>query len=248
MPDPVFSWSAPVYSDGTFTTAARISLPVGSSPIPGDVTEYIMRDRWMQLRRNFTPTALNTLHPEFKVANNWARDFYLVAETDREDAGNGLVVWDRIWAALPATHYEHETFVYNFIGFAGAYGVNAQTATGRDRKAKPVLSKLEFKYYLHDSTLQANSDPKYKTVGEIPLVAETRYYEAGFTTLETDYLKDSPPYATATVPSKTTYESWITDCATNKFGSQYVIAAETSRLSRWMGNLWQRVTRYVLAE
>jgi hypothetical protein len=249
MPTPTFTWGTPSYRDGVFSTAARVSLPVLSSPIPGVVTEYVLTERWQQYRRDFTPLAINTLHPEYKVANSWERDFFLVSEGPRQDMGGGVVQWDRTYAAVPAQHSEFEAFVYNFIGYCGTWGINVETATGRERFQRAVMSKVVHDYFKVDMTLGSDAAPIYKLPGNIPMNVEQQYYESGFATLSTDYLKDTPPFTTASSPSRTTYEGYVSDATTNKWAATTgLIVAETSKLSRWMGDIWLRTTRYVLAQ
>jgi len=241
MPTPTFTWGTPVYHDGDPTTAARIGLPVLSSPIPGVAAEYVLTEKWMVYRRNFTPLALNTLHPEFKTANSWERDFFLVSESPRQDAGGGLVTWERTYAAVPAQHVDYETFVYQFPGYMGFLANPATLLTdtpgsfpvGREPFSDSVTSRIVTDYYL------CASGQAYTTPGAIPTVPRLKYY---YTTAdqEAKYLADNPPYAVQSTPSRATYSGYVTG------GTEIVV--EDSKLDRWMGNIYQRRTRYAVAK
>ena len=111
------------------------------------------------------------------------------------------------------------------------------------------MSKVVHDYFRCDPTLGADAAPVYILPGNIPMVDELKFYESGFATLTTDYVKNTPPYATASVPSKTTYEGYVSDAGTNKWAATTgLISAEPSKLTRWMGHIWLRTSRYVLAQ
>lgn len=243
MPTPTYNWGTPDYTDSALSTAARTGLPVLSSPIPGVATEYLLSEKWMQARKNFSPLALNTIHPEFKVANNYERDFFLVEETERQDAGTGLVTWDKLYAAVPVMHDEFETASYNFIGFYGAYGINTYSVTGRERFTESVMSRVRHTYYL------VGSGQTYTTPGAIPVVDAQRYWANATFYLPTDFLGDLAIIGIDTSPTRTAYNAMVADAVTNKWSATTgQIVAEGSRLSRWHGNIWKTETRYVLAK
>lgn len=210
--------------DGDFTVATACSAARKSFPIPGDNTSFIVEQDFMQFFANFTPLALNTAHPTFTNA-------YLVEETPLQDLGGGVARWTRRYATIPATRDEYETFAYHFIGFYGVWGINVTTVTGRDRFTKTVVSRLKHEYFL------CATGQTYETPDLIPIIPAQAYE---FNGIATDYLGDSPPFSVASDPSRTEYEAWIAA------GTE--IVAEDSRVSRWLGNIYERVTRYVVAQ
>lgn len=232
-------WPAPVYTDGDFTVATPCSLPVLSSPIPGLNEENVLRQDFMQLRKNFSPLALNTAHPSSGATPDFSA-WKLVEEGERQDMGCGVVRWTRTYAKKPSSHTEFETYGYNYIGFYGAFGINTTSATGRQRFSFVARSKVVYDYYLIAAT-----GGDYTAVTDIPIIDATLYLVQAGSVLYTDYLADSPPFATATSPDRTTYEGWMTTDAGT--ASSFSIVAETSQLTRWMGNIWQRRTRYIKA-
>jgi len=81
--------------------------------------------------------------------------------------------------------------------------------------------------------------------------------------VETDYLRDVnvsfPALLPATLPSRTQYVTWMATALADGFDSAPAsinesdvaiggqLVAEESRLSRWLGNIWLRQVRFVLA-
>lgn len=224
-----------LWTDGTFTTEAMIGAPRYSCAIPGVATANVLKVDYMVFAANYTPLAINTDYGS-------STGFRCVGDSELQDIGGGVCKFTRTFAKVPATWTDYEEYSYSFIGLAGAYGVNAETATGRERFTETVLSKVVYDYWIADGSSQTqNGDTAtITTAANIPTVARTKYYEAGYATLETDYLKDSPPYATATVPSRTTYEGYVS-------GGTYVLVPEGSLITRYMGQIWQRKTRYIKA-
>jgi hypothetical protein len=144
-----------------------------------------------------------------------------------------MVKWTRKWCTKPGTHDDYENYAYNFIGFYGRWGIGEISASGRDRFTKVVLSRIANIYYVI-----AASGGDYTAASGIPNIDVQRYVVNG-TIMEMDYLADAPPFTTATNPSRTTYEGWVSG------GTE--IVAEESNVHRWMGPIWVRRTRYVVA-
>ena len=232
------SWPAPTFKDASTvaaTTAARCGIPALSCPIAGVTTEYVLKEPWMQLLTDystFAPLSINSAHPEYT-------GFYLVEETPRVDQGGGFVRWERVYAKIPSQHIEYESYAYSFIGYYGVWGINVTVTTGRDRKTRVVPCKVVYDYFL------CNGSGGTPTPGDISITQETKYYASAGSAIEVDYLADSPPFASATSPSRTTYQGYIS--ADDATASSFSIVAEASQISRWMGNIWQRRTKYVKA-
>ncbi|HOP99105.1 MAG TPA: hypothetical protein PLK78_16935 [Verrucomicrobiota bacterium] len=215
--------------DGDFTVATACSAARKSFPFPGDNTSFIVEQDFMQFFANFTPLALSTPHPTFT-------DAYLVEETPLQDLGGGVARWTRRYAQIPATRNEYEAFAYQFVGYIGiTWGINVPTFPGRHRFTKTVVSRLKHEYFL------CATGQTYETPDLIPIIPAQAYK---FNDLVVDYLWDSSgPHAVAVAPSEPSraeYEAWVAAGAE--------IVAEDSRISRWLGNIYERVTRYVVAQ
>lgn len=217
--------------DGNFTVATACGAARKSFPIPGDNTSFIVEQEFMQLFANFTPLALNTAHPTFTTA-------YLVQESPLQDLGGGVAKWTRTYATIPAQRNEYEMFAYQYIGIYGyvlAQGGSVTTEVdGRERFTESSLSRVQHDYFL------CASGQDYETPADIPVNAAQAYYQSADSTLVTDYLTDSPPFTTASSPTLTAYLALVSG------GDE--IVAEESRLTRWMGNIYERTTRYVIAK
>lgn len=218
------------WADGTYTAAYAVEKVRGSSPIPGVATEYVWTQRFWIYQANFAALALNTAHADDS-------NFKLVAESERSPLGGGVVEWTRTYAKVPAQHLEAEVAAYNFIGYWGTFGVNATAATGRPKVSRAVACKVQNDYFLVDGVT-------YVKPTDIPIIASTRYYQPPYPNQDVDYLGDAPPLILASVPSRSSYDGWI---ASDAGGDNWHIVMEASRLSRWMGNIWRRETRYIKA-
>lgn len=249
-------WPDVDYVDGDFTVPAATGLPVFSSPIASTTAEYTFTQEWMQFRKNFSPEPMGSGHPSSGSGQDFS-DFKLVAEGPRQDIGGGVVKWSRTYAKPPATHDEFEMYSYSFIGFLGVFLVGNQStqtnATGRARQAITVLSRVQHDYFL------TGAGQTYLTPSSIPSIKAQVYLgytnEAQTTSLPTDYIADASASLFGSNPSRTTYETWIANAAANLWSSGVTpsgtnpgqMVAEDSRISRWMGPIFLRQTRYVLA-
>lgn len=219
-----------LWTDGDWTTAQAVSGCNFECPIPGVNVAYVLKQDFVIAEASWSPLALGTAHGTYAT-------FKLASEGPIQDIGGGKVKWTRTYAKKPSDHTDYESYNYNFIGFAGSEGINVETQTGRARFTQTVTSKIVSAYY------EVGTSPA--TPADIAIIAATKYIEAGTTDQMTDYLKDSPPYATATSPSRSTYEGYIsTDAGT---GSSFSLVAEPSSVSLWMGNIYVRRTRYIKA-
>ena len=228
--------------------AAACSLPVLSSPIPATSAEYVLLQDFMQLRANFAATALNTAHPSAGLTPDFSA-FVLVEEGERRDVGNGLVRWTRKYALAPEAWDYSESYAYTFIGFQGlianysGFGggtFNPVVATGRIPQSWVVSSRVHNEYFL------VGAGQTYASSAAIPVVKRQQYLSpvsGALAPCPVDYIWDAITGGTdvaATTPDRTTYEGWMTA------GTE--IVSEDSRLTRWLGNIWLRQTRYVVAQ
>ena len=213
--------------DGNYEVAEAVSGLTFIAPLPHTSENLVLRQDFMQHQDDFEALELNTPHPDFT-------DFRLVEEGDKQNLGGGVLRWTRTYAKKPESWSETGgNTIYAFIGFDGTFGggVNVTVVSGRPRTSKVVPVRIQRDYFL------VGFDGDYDTSEDIPTIAEQKYYydtEA----FAVDYLSDSPPYVTATTPSTTNYIAMI--------GDEIVI--ERSTVARWMGNIFVRETRYVVAE
>lgn len=224
-----------ILEDGNFVTATVHGAARLSAPLPHTNTDYLLEQDYQQNFDNFSPLALNTSHDTLPT-------YKLVEETPLQDVGCGVAQWIRRYAKVPDAHDEFETYGYNFIGIWGTFTPGVAIITGRDRFTKIVQSRLANIYYL------IGTGGTYATAGLIPIIPAQLYYYGANPLLNLDYLTDSPPFAVASNPSRAQYQTLVnaavSDVWTTTNGQ---IVAQESSISRWMGNIWRRTTRYVLA-
>jgi hypothetical protein len=244
--------------DGSYSTAFATSKAIFSNPIPRDKNPYILKQEFIQAAASFAPLALNTPHPV-------STSFVLAEESERQTAGGNLVKWTRTYVKIPASWDDWDRHLYNFIGFMGDYvsegGQLVTAITGRDRRQKNVMSRIVHDYFLVDPTTGTTAGPgtlaaPYDSPGSIPATSALRYYYPTNANLDIDFIADSPPLTSASSPSRTAYDTWCANAISKVWTSTVApggafpaqIQAEDSVLSQWMGNVWVRQTRYVLAQ
>lgn len=221
------------------TAASAISSAIFSAPIVGVKTRYVLTQRFMQPIANFTALDMNTAHPAYT-------DYLIVEESPQEDIGGGLCTWERKYMKKPDQHIEFSSMVYNYIGFVD--GVVYNTSTGnttgrpfRDRFNRSVVCKTVFDYFIVPTD--------YSTIAEIPITEETRYKRIGLIeSVYTDFLLPAsslPGIPTRTTPTVEGYLLLVAADAASQ--ASYSIVAEASNLTRWMGQIFVRQTRYVKA-
>jgi hypothetical protein len=251
--------------------AQKVSVPKFACPFDGDSNAYVLTQEWESLAENFTPLALNTAHPDYPT-------YLLVKEGPLQDIGNACVRWTRTYALLPNSRADASSMSYNFIGFYGYYGTATvftanKALLGRARFQRTVSCRIQFDYFLISSGNiyqmvggVLTSIATGSTIEFIPVIGEQLYYSqsgqyvAGtwtpdYTTgsqsdqnygLATDSILDQTTWnsifttVVPTVPSRATYQGWINNSTE--------IVAEGSSISRWMGNMYSRVTKYVVAQ
>ncbi len=224
--------AAPTYTDGVWTTALAVSLPVFSAPIPALENRLVLTQEWEIALASYAALTLNTAHPDYAT-------FYLVSEGPHTDLGAGLVRWTRTYAAVPPTHDEFQSYIYNFIGFLGAYVVYNGTTNilqnGRERFSRRVTARITNEFFL------VGSGQTYTSAALIPVISGQSYYAGSINAYyNADYLWDGGSGVAATVPTRSDYQTMIAT------GEELV--AEDSTLTRWMGNIWKRETVRILAQ
>lgn len=219
-------------TDGTFTTATLHGAYRQSFPIPGDITAIVVEQDFQIAYGSFAALALNTPHATIATA-------YLVGESPLADLGGGIVQWTRIYATKPATRSEPGTFSCRFPGYLGIGNppynqYYAADPVGRDPQVLTVPSRIEYKY-----ALIAASGGDYTTAAAFYAAqGQTAQVYSVSTNAEArvDYLFDGSPTST---PTLTAYKALV--------AAETEIVAEDSRLTRYMGNIYQIETSYVAA-
>ena len=259
---------APIYVSNDFTVAAAVNKPEFSMPFEGVNTNYLMTQDFMMFLANFSALPLNTAHPEYPA-------FLLVNEGPQKDMGGGVIKWTRTYALLPAPRNDFTSLAYSFIGFYGATASLAAAATfpviGRARPTLTVACRVQYDYFLwvdsntiKDST-GANvftGTPGTATPDNIPVIFGQRYYTPKGTVpvpgsfiptypagslndilfgTPVDFIYDPSDFGgfIPTIPSRTQYNTLV--------ANQTEIVAEDSTTSRWHGNMYQRVSKYIVA-
>jgi hypothetical protein len=106
--------------DGDYATAP---VPIGpllvERPIPNDQSAFVIRQKYHQIRSNYTRPSTSAAGPVFETLNS-----YLVDESPLSDTGVGEIVeWTRAWANVPGTRTEAAAVSKNYqqlFTFGGA--------------------------------------------------------------------------------------------------------------------------------
>jgi hypothetical protein len=190
-------------------------------------------------------------------------DAILVEEGPLQDIGGGLVRLKRTFAIIPPSNNMPETYSYQFPGI----NYSGDATTGRQPFTWIVSSRIHREYFLYDPYgaaaglgLAVWPDGNLLTAdtGMNPdglILQEQRYYANqdnavadSFFMGQGDFLQDADPSVPSpgTNPSSIQYQLWVDGTSTSN-GLPAEIVAETSVLEKWMGNIYCRKTRFVVA-
>lgn len=221
-----------IIEDGGWTSAQTDRASKLSAPIPAINSDYVLEQDYVCNRDNFSPLALNTAHPDLPT-------YKLVSESPLQDVGCGAVKWTRTYAQVPASWSEPAgNIAYTFIGqlpYQFVFTPSSISKSGRLPYSKVVPVRLQRDYFL------VGTGGSYATAELIPLIAEQTYKQLDLISglpIVSDFVFDSPPYALASIPTLTAYLALV--------GSE--IVTQASNVTRWMGNIFCRETRYIIAE
>jgi hypothetical protein len=81
-------------------------------PIEDEVSAVVVRQRFSQLRANFSKQAVGTGGPSIAGIGS----LYLINEESFADVGGGSMEWDCVWATIPNDYTEYVTVTKNFQG------------------------------------------------------------------------------------------------------------------------------------
>lgn len=246
--------STNLINDGGFEIAKPHGPVRLSAPFDGVTTDYVLEQDWVQFNSVFAPLPLSTPHPDYSA-------YLLVKESPLQPVGVlDAVKWVRTYAQVPATRSEPTTAPYRFIGFTGYVSAIGGTITnnvpGRKPFTQSVNCRIQYDYFLSTtpSTIPVmRAQAYYFRIGTItgsgPYTWTATYTLGSAQDIAqgspTDYILDTTgTYAVSNsivpcVPSRTAYMALIAA------GTE--IAIEDSQLSRWMGNIFVRSTKYTVA-
>ena len=263
MSTPTLLYRADDRSTARAVSAARYFFPIPpiedeSAPGAGDQCYGIEQD-FEIAQTSFKALAKNTVHPVDTTC-------FLQDEAVTSDKGAQVLRWTRRYYRVPRSWDDWENISYTFPAFPGYLVLpsGATTPIGRGPQTPPngVKCRVHYDYFM------VGTGQTYQTEGDIPDIAEQTYVGAANPTFRQD-----PPLVAdnigglggtlvgtslylQTVPDKTTYSAWVANAAANGWAAgrvgttdanpgQIVISCKPQRV---MGNLWARVTKYVLAQ
>ena len=231
----------------------------------------VLEQEFMVAQNSYRPMPLNT---PYNVA--WSLGFWntfpsgypaasigslvLVDEGELRDCGGGISRLKRRWASLPPTRCEPEQFAATFVGLDTSGGGGT---VSRQPFTQNVQSRLQYDYFIFDE-LDILSTPLF-TGGGWRLNSVTGMYPEGIIIPAMQYFQSSS-IATAygvyignqtttlfddvtapSLPSASESLNWAVGLTTSN-GKPAEICAEASSFSRWMGNIFERRTRFILAQ
>lgn len=188
----------------------------------GDADHVVFTQGYMQRWPNYAPPTLND------PATIETESVYCVGDEGLSDAGTGLVAFDRLWANVPATHYDYETTSVTYPGWYEE----------REPYAQTTQAQIQYEYFL------VGTGETYETPDEIPVTAETRVTDTAgkdvFILSGDVYLNDGGGVLDDTTPTLTAYKALVS-------GGTYAIVID-SRVEQYLGGIWIRITRRVKAK
>jgi hypothetical protein len=282
--------------DGTFSLESNDGPLVFEQPFEGDVTSLIARQRVWRDSTFYVKRLLNAAHPTWTT-------FYLVEETNPVHIGGGIFQYDRIWANIPASRTESETYPallpgisqqssgspvniasvstfgtfrigtvspHGFIQhdpvsvlyavFDATVGLNVNKQVERTVLAVPSSTTMDVAAITEPSTITWQSVwPRSAGRGPITRVVNSwvqfDYFlpgvSAGIAKVDDIAIFNKPlilgedgnetdTYGTDTKPTAAQYRAQI--------AAKALVVAEPSSTRRWRGNIYERSTRFILAQ
>lgn len=237
-------------------------VPLGSGyniqPFSANQTAIILEQEFMVAEAYHVPLPLNTPYdPAFAIG--WQNTYvdlascFLVEEGPLHDMGGGLVKFRRRYANLPPTRNVMESYVFTFPSLQNV--TNTRVAY-----QAIVPSRVQYDFYVYDY-LDLLSLPLF-TAGGHRLNAATGLQPPGLLLDQIKYYQDADALAnhspqpeisaltTDTIPvydpiptgADSDYNTWIT----NKW--EMVAEASSFGPGPWLGNIYCRKTRFVVAQ
>jgi len=187
------------------------------------------------------------------------RSTYLIEEGELQDIGGGLAKIRRRWASLPATRCEPEQYASTFPALDSTSGVSRPSIT------RNAMSRIQYDYFIFDDAnvlaiplFDINTNPNGQRLN-----LTTGFYPAGIIIQPFQAFDATAPVTSGglfigspveslddvggSVPAAQDYIDWATGGGSTG-GLPAEICVESSTMTRWMGNIFERRTRFVLAQ
>jgi len=237
-------------------------IPVGTFPNlqPFNITQSaaIIEMKMVVAMMFYNPLLLNTrLDPALFTQNDFVtnynannvvalNNFYLVSEDQFEEISAGIFTFRRVYASIPPTRNIPSQIGYKFPGFGDDPVRLAYT--------QPVNCRIQHDYYIYDPSNITGLAPYsagglrletldlgsyFNTDGNPYLNLREQLYRVGSPYTETNSLSDEAGDETITVPTLSQYIAW--------YGNVEIVA-EGSVLNPYMGNIYERITKFILAQ
>jgi len=218
---------------------------------------YGFRQDYQQAASSFAAVALNTVSPDDATA-------FLQNETELADMGAGMVQWTRTYCQVPPAWDDWENVSYTFPQYPGYIRLSSSSPPAANQQGRDpytpvngVTCRVRRDYFMVGTGLT------YATEGAIPVISVQTFHGllnpnfytsptqvtpvGGIVIGNTQYLES--------VPNRTVWDGWVANAAASGWAcgrvgtadanpGQIVISCKPERL---LGNIWARVTRYVLA-
>lgn len=260
--DSVFSDLDILYLDYSQNPPQYIRVPLGTfpnlQPWSSNQRTIVIEQDFMVAMEAYYPLPLNTPYDNFwsigwtgQLSNGQPTESLseaiLVEIGDLEDMGQGIIKVKLRFATLPPTRNEIEQFCYNFVGLSN----------GRQNFNANVNSRLQYDYFVFDdfdildSLLFPLGARLNSTTGLYPIdliLQPQKYYApvadavANAIFLPSDAaLSDSPNggVTPGSLPTSSDYVGWYK-------ADPPELIAEGSTMRRWLGNIFERRTRFVI--
>lgn len=234
-------------------------IPLGSGaniqPFKANQTAIILEQEFVVAQQFFFPLALNTPY-NGAWSVGWGNDYvnlatcFLVEEGQLEPIGGGLSRFVRKYANLPPNRNEYESFTYTFPGVDYGGGIVRQW------KPWTVDSRVQHDYYLMDQLNLQTGIPLFPSghrlnaaTGMQPpglILPEMRYFAPDANAVVNNIML-SPPGALAadTTPTNADYSLWAFN-TNDSLRAELVV--ESTKFNRFLGNIFERVTRFAVAQ
>lgn len=235
-------------------------------PIPQiEDLAYGLEQDFEQLSSNFIPPLLNSPHPTDGTC-------FLQSVSGGSDKGAYITQWTGKYYQVPPGWDDWENVSYTFPSFPGYLqlpsGVLNPIGRGPYTPPNGVVCRVHHDYFM------VGPGRTYTDASKIPIVPVQSYVGK----LNSTFFNDPPmvvPVGNITVgsseflesvPNQGVYQGWVTNAAAQQWAAGYdngsglwqvpgqagvVLPGQiviSCKLQRVMGNLWDRVTRYVLPQ
>jgi hypothetical protein len=233
--------------------AARFfPLPNRSRAVAGDEV-YGIKQRFQQDIASFDALQLNT--PLDTDSNA-----LLVAEGQQMDIGGNVVEWERTYMRVPATWSDYDVIQYLFPGYPGYAAPPGPGLTNSRNPYSPlggVRCRIQYDYFVFTpdtfplTGVKDSAGNDITVVGiesDIPILPRQAFYQIANPTIFYDPPSVVPAgglflgglYYTESVPNRAAWDVMVAA------GTE--IIATDSQIKRFAGNIWERATRYVVAQ